>query len=507
MVSRPTRRSAKKVGSYKEPTISDIPMADEDDDDPESNLDSSSISNHNDDSDSSVEIQLSSTRKRKRAETSQDSDENDVEKEDVKQSDSSQKDYNEDDDSVQEIIPKRRKKGRPKGSSGAKARNDSSLEDLTCPSCGKVFKNHLGLAYHVKHKVCNKNTSTKLIGTAPMPKLQSGDCFVTDFGVVKVVKDERVGDDFGKTLVSPNVKKQSITFTRQKERIRRRIHKSFLYHAKLGRKRRQRIHNLYLQRKDGSISAKDFASEIFNNYIPGISENQALAGLFQLEQNNLVPAPVFPEDPLQPKDSYPERIVECVLIKDERKRITDKDDEFYDSDDINQLGKASSIIANSQKVKQHENSSEASGTDEIHESGMKVYIRRNLLTVPYTKQLPFYACSDCGKSYNIRSVCKAHIDEKKCLEQLETAKDAREKLLEEIEESLKLQETQIAMSAPRYNAPHNPGKKKGKDTRKRKRKKSLVYPSWLVFYADKSPLYPEVSPLFCGSLQSLQNCI
>jgi hypothetical protein len=90
------------------------------------------------------------------------------------------------------------------------------------------------------------------------------------------------------------------------------------------------------------------------------------------------------------------------------------------------------------------------------------------------------------------------------LEQLETAKDAREKLLEEIEESLKLQETQIAMSAPRYNARYNPENKpekkpenkRRKDTRKRKRKKSLVYPSWLVFYADKSPLYPEVSPLF-----------
>lgn len=494
------------MGSYKEPSISDIPMADEDDDDPETNLDSSSISNHNDDeSDSSVEIPLPSTRKRKRAETSQDSDENDVEKEHVKQSDSSQKDDDEEeDDSVQEIIPKRRKKGRPKGSTGGKARNDGSLEDPTCPSCGKVFKNHLGLAYHIKHNVCNKTTSTKLIGTAPMPKLQSGDCFVTDFGVVKVVKDERVGDDFGKTLVSPNVKKQSIMFSRQKERIRRRTLKTFLYHAKLSRKRRQRIHNLYLQQKDGSISAKDFASEIFDNYIPGVSENQALAGLFQMKPNNLVPAPVFPEDPLQPKDSYPERIVECVLIKDGRKRITDKDDEFYDSDDIHQVGVASSIIANSQKVKQHENSSEASGTDEIHESGMKVYIRRNLLTLPYVKHLPFYTCSDCGKSYNIQSVCKAHRDEKKCLEQLETAKDAREKLLEEIEESLKLQETQIAMSAPRYNARYNPENKpekkpenkRRKDTRKRKRKKSLVYPSWLVFYADKSPLYPEVSPLF-----------
>lgn len=496
MVSRPTRKSASKVGSYKEPTISDIPMADEDDNEEESNHDPSSTSQHDDDNDddddssindSSVVIQSPKSGKRKRDETSQDWKESDAENDDSKHNDSEE-------DMVQDTVTKRRKRGRPKGSTGrkkgeARGRDYGPLKDRTCPNCGKVFKIMFGLAYHIEHNVCSKVKVNDIIGTVPMPKLQPGDCFVTDLGVVKVVKDERVGDDFGKTLVSSDIKNQNNLYNRQRERIRARRNKMCLYHAKLSRKRRQNIHNLYLKRKDGSISEKDFANEIFDTYIPGLPVNQALAGLFQMEPNNLVPTPAFPKDPMQPPDSYPERIVECVLIKDERKRITDLDEELNESGRLSQVDVASAIVAKAQKMKKHENSSEASGLNEIHESGMKVYIRRNLLTVSYSKHLPVYTCADCGKSFGTRAGCKSHRDDKTCLEQLKNSKDAREKRLEEIEESLLMKKTELAIQAPRFVQEN---KTKKKDTRKRGRKKSKVYPSWLVFYADKSSLYPEV---------------
>lgn len=492
MVSRPTRSSALKVGSYKEPSMNDIPMAEDDDSDQDSDPDQSSTSNDDDGNDSSDAIQLPSTGKRKRDETSQNSDEDDDNDDGRGNNDATQddSDKSDGDDSVTLIIPKRNKRGRPKGSIGKrpgepKERKYGPLEERTCPHCGKVFTIILGLAYHLKHKVCMKVNSNSAVGTAPMPLVQAGDCFVTDFGVVRVLKDERAGDDFGKTLVSSNIKNDMIYFTRQKERFRNRRDKMFLYQAKLNRKRRQKFHDLYLQKNEKQISEKEFANELFDNYIPGIPANHVLAGLFQAEVKS-APNPIHIEDPMQPKDCYPERIVECVLIKDERKRIKDVEEE--EDKKVNHIDVATVIVAKAHKVKRRKNGSATTGTDKVHESGMKVYMRRNLLTLPYDKHVPVYTCSDCGKSFTTRAGCKQHRDEKTCTEHKENIKEMREKRIKEVEESLELQATQL--SGPR----HAKSSAKKRDTRKRGRKPSRVYPSWLVFYADKSPLYPEVSP-------------
>lgn len=82
----------------------------------------------------------------------------------------------------------RRKKGEASSSIKYK-RVRGTLADRTCPKCKRVFTSTLGLNYHVEKKVCElKKADAQLV--APYGVLQPGEQFVTEFGVVEVVRKQ-----------------------------------------------------------------------------------------------------------------------------------------------------------------------------------------------------------------------------------------------------------------------------------------------------------------------------
>ena len=69
-----------------------------------------------------------------------------------------------------------------------------------------------GLAYHLDNKVCiKKKEAEKVKGKAdrkkqPFYKLEPGDSFVTELGIMRVILDARIPDDFGLTIVDKSSK-------------------------------------------------------------------------------------------------------------------------------------------------------------------------------------------------------------------------------------------------------------------------------------------------------------
>lgn len=478
MVSRSNRRAKQKVKSYKEsdlyPDSNNSSYEDVDAEDSILNQEDSEDSESDEDADSYNEEKSSPTLNKSKTRNYKKEDLEEEEDEDLKAA-------------AARVDKTGRKRGRPnasekntgRGSKKKGVRNYGPLKDRTCPYCKKVFSIITGLAYHIEHQVCRKLKPEKSVGSTPFPILNPGEEFVTKYGVVSVVKDDRVGDDYGETVLDSNIEKDKKSYRRQIERLNERRNNLTLYQAKLSRKRKERFQKFYRGHCDKQLSDDEFAKATFQEYIPNATPDQILEGIFTLEnvksssrETSAVP------NPMEPKDCYADRIVECVLIKDERTKIMNLDDELEEDGRFTKLDVANSIVAKAQEG----NISQKSYVSKLHESGLRVFMKRNLLVEPYNKELFVYSCADCGRVFNTRVGCKQHTDERKCMERSEKARKARLRRLQEIEDSLEIEEVIVKTS----------NRNRSIDTRKRGRKASKVYPSWMVFYPDRSSIYPEV---------------
>lgn len=90
-----------------------------------------------------------------------------------------------------------------------------------------------------------------------------------------------------------------------------------------------------------------------------------------------MPPPPKP-DPSTPPDSFPDRMVECVLVPDERPRFLGLNEE---------LAKTNA----SQGV-----------------TGTRLFLQRRLLIEPYIVDVPTYFCEDCGRGFTSKPGCKYH---------------------------------------------------------------------------------------------------
>jgi len=352
-------------------------------------------------------------------------------------------------------VPKgRRKKQESSGKSFKRVRG--SLQDRTCPNCQRVFTSVLGRDYHVEKKVCQtvtaktKSTKTKQ-NIRPYPLLEPGELFATAYGVVRVVSDQRATP----TADFPDRIKELCKnwgSAKQKREVSQQKHKTFFAGTHLAK--RMQLSKLYQQ---GNITQQ----AVF--YI-ALGKNHPKEHSKTASRPINVPPPLGP-DPAAPADSFPDRMVECELVSDERLR-------FFGPSDHSPSPYQPILVENEGK------------------SPTRLFLRRRLLTDSYNPKVSVYQCDLCGHPFLSKPGCKYHTQSQVCLAKAKAAKEAQTKYLEEIaKKGKRIVHHEIAVAATtfgvrRYIIPPPVGTTGISQKRvfKRKREKKLAHVS----------VYPEV---------------
>lgn len=370
---------------------------------------------------------------------------------------------------------------------------------------------------NIEHKVCQKDVTSKttssrkrnrLPGTFPYPKLEPNSKFITPFGVVAVISDSRMPSDHNQTCVPEDIKEKNKVYTRKLERIEKRKLNFMIYHAKLQRKRRMELMQIYLgdAKKDNEGHDGNTALQIWKQYCTLTTPRMILSGKYSQTLDNKIlnqvktienhPWNDAGDDPSVPTDSYPDRIVECVLINDERVKVCDLEIESEGEGRLSQIDAARKSVEEAKGIKSKKNEDGINTNVPLtvknrHESGMKLFLNRKTLVHVYNEKVAIYRCQKCGQTFSSRSGLKGHLNELTCIKRSE--KFSRERLakLQEIEEAVLKDEIR---SPQPYTTPNNNTAtpvQQGSEARKSKRKKHKKWPAWLEFYPALSPIYPE----------------
>jgi len=415
-------------------------------------------------------------------------------------------------------------------------------KDRTCPFCKKVFSIITGLAYHIEHKVCqritNQNNTSQInssssdpnLSKTPFPQLKPGGKFVTQYGIVEILSDSRAPPDLGSTPLPKDIKSEARKQLREKSRIAKARLKVAAFVAQKQRRRRNRLMRLneegrgVCENREGAlVDGNDqgleerIASEVWKEYCTLTTPRNILAGLWsgrcRTDPNELssqtgdISASTagvnfgMRKNLLEPGDSYPDRIVECVLVPDIRRKVHNVENDTEER--ISQVEVATKIVEkarNEVRKKVNLNDIDDIGGFQTPKSGTKIYLQRRLLTNVYNPILPIYICMLCGQVFNSRVGLKGHVSESVCKKRKEQMIQGRLKRLQDVENASKnenikadkLNPTTTRMMKEIYTVTKQKVNPPKGAKRKKKRKKGKKFPAWIVFYPNLSSIYPEV---------------
>jgi len=279
----------------------------------------------------------------------------------------------------------------------------------------------------------------KLGTKRPLEVLVTGSQFVTSYGVVEVVKDDRATP----TAAAIPSKMQELVKTWRGSQAKQevQVHKQMAMVAVQSLLRRSALNEAYESKQVNQQTVWKAYFGCDPRTIPASARKIPIA----------LPQPVK-ADPSLPIDSHPYRMVECVLISDERARI---------------LG----LTVELPKV----NASQ--GT-----TGTRLFLQRRLLVDPYIVDAPVYICKDCGRIFGSQPGCKYHTKEAVCRTKAEKKLEALTQMRAAIEERFQNARSKPSLkAAPRYASKRATpsemlpaGRKKG-----RKLSSAAMYPSVL----------------------------
>lgn len=284
----------------------------------------------------------------------------------------------------------RRRTGIP-GGGGKYKKIRGSLPDRTCQKCRRVFTSALGLQYHMEKRVCVVSEAMARAKRHPFHRLEAGQEFATAHGVVRVVKDDRGPEPIGELPDDANKLARSV----KNFRIKRAVRLALLYAKAAGSNlfRRRTLNRLYergrlsaaaikrvYDRRDGE-SADDFDAERFT--VPEDGSN-----------------------PEAPETSYPDRIVECELVKDDRERVT-----------LDRNMKETGVVCQLAGI-----------------LGARLFLRRRDLKEGYDKDDVTYACFRCGQVFSSKPGVVYHLRTNGCGEErVEASKESNRQRLRDIQ--------------------------------------------------------------------------
>lgn len=360
------------------------------------------------------------------------------------------------------------------------------------------------------------NASRKRLtpGTYPFPKLEPNSKFLTPYGVVKVISDSRMPEDHNKTCLPKDVGRKHRVYARKDERIQTRKMNFMLFHAKKQRRRRIELMNIQQkeidEKRDHPLEYKqnqnerevEKSKEIWRLYSTLIEKpSLILTGKYsqnldpkmhdQVQNVEKHPWNYLGQDPVEPIDSYPDRIVECVLIEDERMKINDLN--IGTDPAKGQLLHMNIVKKSVEKAREEILNMKKNGTstriENAHPSGLRLFLRRRLLVNSYDSEIPIYQCSKTGKVFQTIMGLTEYLKNKESPTEITRKNiERRDKRLQEIEKA--------AISKEKIKGPQPLSVKKetvaSGSGSKTKRKKHKKWPAWLEFYPDLSVIYPEV---------------
>ena len=251
-----------------------------------------------------------------------------------------------------------------------------------------------------ENNVCtggNKKKDTEESEPEIMPVLEKGEKFVTKFGVVEVIRDDQAVPTAAN---SKDMKKKRKSFKDQQTRLEQKMDRFYCRRGSQLRIRRNRINALF---------EKDEYNQrtVFDAYAD--SKPEQLGEVKRLE------------DPLAPPDSFPDRIVECILIPDARPRRSKCGREDDDSDE------------EEGDKKNAPDEDTTSSSQQPHFPSRKLYLTRRMLTEKYDEDETVYSCKLCGQTFNCAPSAKYHQENKPCVRRGKLAKERRESLAKSIE--------------------------------------------------------------------------
>ncbi|KAL7534884.1 hypothetical protein ACHAXR_006965, partial [Thalassiosira sp. AJA248-18] len=328
-------------------------------------------------------------------------------------------------------------------------------------------------------------------------QLEPGLKFSTRFGVVEVIADNRLpSDHIQATIDRKKMANASRCFDKRREKN---LEKELLVRDQIAvgtRHRREELKKIYLQTAGTSTGTPTTQKEVWDLYCASISPKEilteglswALCNNADLMKRNKIDTVDLRDDPRFPKDRYPDRIVECKLVEDERDTV---------------FGRLHGGLDNVTPDDESSNRVEFHKTEIQKQSVpiMRLFIARRELTQVYGSSSPNYICSYCGKSYQYnRTGLNYHLSQRTCLALKGVEKEKREQRIEAVEIKalsggsscrgalltnvhgvIKTSEGPVRDEPPDFGNPH-----KIKEFKKHK------MPPWLVFNAQRSSMYPEI---------------
>jgi len=251
---------------------------------------------------------------------------------------------------------------------------DKKKKAFACPKCGKVFSSRNGVRYHLEKNVCQNSTKPKKAkqtlkkggrrnekGFAPIHRreepvratrspsndtdsvlpdggstkeprekfhqLKPGSKFITRYGVVEVIADDRLPSDYCQKNIAMD-RNAVMAFTMRQKRFRGKQKVVVDQIAAGTRHRREELKNMYLESKrtcTGTTSEKQV--KVWRLYCQSVPPDQILTGGTTacnndvLERKNQIETFDTKENPRFPSEYYPDRIVECKLVVNKRVSI------------------------------------------------------------------------------------------------------------------------------------------------------------------------------------------
>ena len=299
-------------------------------------------------------------------------------------------------------------------------------EQRTCPHCHTVMSSIFGLAYHIKHQVCRRedeqnkayvNIKRQGKNEVPFPQIRPGASFITLFGVVMVVKDDRIPEDYGTTFVGEKEKQESKQIRDRKPRKHKGKSTGHMQ-SQYNLLHKSMLRQLY-GNEEYSCCISSRCMPVDHNFSSKVIRTRCA------QENWPVESKAHPHEanhinvnPMEPADSYPNRIVECVLLPDMRKRVYGEDeDEGEECTNLMKADVAKRTVTQAMAEAVNLTSSKPLNQYIEPKTGTeaRIFMQRRLLHTLYNPDIPVYVCLFCGQHFNSSVGHKGHINTKSCL--------------------------------------------------------------------------------------------
>jgi len=350
-----------------------------------------------------------------------------------------------------------------------------------------------------------KKYVTKL-GEAPFKLLKRGSRFVTRFGVVEVISDDRIPSQHHEKVVTQKIMKRCKNAAAKEQRFKEKKDAIMRVIGAGTKERRRDLNQMYSEKINNSTTNSISQKRVWDLYCKSLTPMQILDERLSWSCKNRDPLDGVEVEQLnvpnhlEPDDSYPDRIVVCKLVPDERKVFASIDDVVDEGDLVDEEGTNSETLPQSITTIDSRNQAKPQHmVPTIH-----LYIKRRELIQQYNILQAKYVCSDCGEIFSSMYRWRVHHRNKVCsLIKIEAESRRREKV-----ESAEKADDRGCNSDKFLSIVHAPvtSKEKIKEVTpsgvKRgvqwgnphnvKEFKKHKWPPWMVFNEERSSIYPEV---------------